>query len=45
VGTLSKKQIEEIAQEKMDDLNTEDVKAASKIVEGTARSMGVKIEK
>lgn len=44
VGTLTRSQVEEIAKEKMDDLNTEDVKAAAKIVEGTARSMGVKID-
>lgn len=43
-GTLSKAQVEEIAKQKMDDLNTKDVAAASKIVEGTARSMGIQIE-
>ena len=43
VATLSKAQIETIAKEKMDDLNTEDLEAAKKIVAGTARSMGVKI--
>lgn len=43
-GTLSKAQVEKIAQEKMDDLNTKDLEAAKKIVEGTARSMGVKTE-
>ncbi|MBI4100807.1 50S ribosomal protein L11 [Candidatus Microgenomates bacterium] len=43
-GTLSKKQAEEIAQEKMKDLNAKDLAAAAKIVEGTARSMGVKVE-
>lgn len=43
-GTLTKSQVEEIAKEKMVDLNTEDLEAAKKIVEGTARSMGVKIE-
>ena len=42
-GTLSKTQVETIAKEKMEDLNTDDLEAASKIVEGTARSMGVKI--
>ncbi len=42
-GVLSKTQAEEIAKAKMDDLNTEDVTQATKIVEGTARSMGVKI--
>jgi large subunit ribosomal protein L11 len=44
VGTLTDKQVEEIAKEKMDDLNTEDLAAAKKIVAGTARSMGVKTE-
>ncbi len=43
-GTLSKTQLEEIAKEKMQDLNTEDLEAAKKIVAGTARSMGVKVE-
>lgn len=43
VGTLSKTQVEEIAKAKLPDLNTKDVNAAMKIVEGTARSMGVKI--
>lgn len=44
VGTLSKSQAEEIAKEKLGDLNTDDIKQAIKIVEGTARSMGVKVE-
>jgi large subunit ribosomal protein L11 len=44
VGTLSKSQVEEIAKEKMGDLNCEDIASAVKIVEGTARSMGVKVE-
>jgi len=44
VGSLTKAQAEEIAKEKMRDLNTDSVKAAMKIVEGTARSMGVKIQ-
>lgn len=43
-GTLTKVQVEAIAKDKMIDLNTEDLDAAKKIVEGTARSMGVKIE-
>lgn len=45
VGTLNKTQLEEIAKDKMDDLNTEDLEAAKKIISGTARSMGIKIEK
>ena len=43
-GTLTKSQVEKIAKEKMDDLNTQDLEAAKKIVSGTARSMGIKIE-
>lgn len=42
-GTLSKAQVEEIAKAKMPDLNANSVEAAMKIVEGTARSMGVKV--
>lgn len=44
VGTLTKAQVKEIAEDKMDDLNTDTVEVAMKIVEGTARSMGVKVE-
>jgi len=43
-GNLTKSQAEEIAKAKMEDLNTDDVEQARKIVEGTARSMGVKVE-
>lgn len=43
VGTLTRAQVKEIAQEKMADLNTEDLEKAIKIVEGSAKSMGVKI--
>jgi large subunit ribosomal protein L11 len=44
VGTISKDQVRKIAEDKMDDLNTTDIEAAMNIVEGTARSMGVKVE-
>ncbi len=44
VGKLSNAQIEEIAKDKMDDLNAFDVTAAMNIVRGTARSMGVETE-
>ena len=44
IATLTKSQVEEIAKEKMDDLNTKDLDAATKIVAGTARSMGIKVE-
>jgi large subunit ribosomal protein L11 len=43
IGTLSKPQVEEIAKAKLPDLNTQDIAQASKIVEGVARSMGVKV--
>jgi large subunit ribosomal protein L11 len=41
VGSISKEQIREIATTKMPDLNANDIEEAMKIVEGTARSMGV----
>src|SRR6185503_14062035 len=40
VGKLTKQQLEEIANEKMEDLNASDIEAAKKIIAGTARSMG-----
>jgi len=43
-GTLSKSQAEEIAKAKMEDLNTTELEQATKIVMGTARSMGVAVE-
>ena len=43
VGSLSRVQLEEIAKEKMADLNANDLEAAIKIVSGTARSMGVEV--
>lgn len=43
-GKLTKKQVEEIASEKLKDLNTDDLAAAMKIVAGTARSMGIEVE-
>lgn len=43
VGDISKAQVEEIAKLKLKDLNARTVEAAVKIIEGTARSMGVKI--
>ncbi len=43
VGTLTKAQLQEIAETKMPDLNANDVEAAMKIIAGTARSMGVSI--
>ena len=44
VATISKAQLKEIAETKLPDLNAYDVDAAMKIVEGTARNMGIKIE-
>ena len=43
VATLSRGQIREIAQRKMADLNANDLEAAMKIIEGTARSMGIEV--
>ncbi len=45
VGKINKQQLREIAERKMEDLNANDVEAAEKIIQGTARSMGVEIEK
>jgi|SRR3990167_2434561 len=42
-GSISRNQAEEIAKAKMEDLNTENLEEAVKVVEGTARSMGVKV--
>jgi large subunit ribosomal protein L11 len=44
VGTLSTDQIREIASTKLEDLNANDLAAAEKIIAGTARSMGIKVE-
>ena len=44
VGTLTKEQLQQIAETKLPDLNANDIHAAMKIVAGTARSMGVLIE-
>lgn len=44
-GTLTRAQVEQIAKEKMEDLNTEDLEMAANIVAGTARSMGVEVAK
>ena len=43
VGKVTRAQVEEIAKTKLPDLNTNDIGAASNIVEGTARSMGIDI--
>ena len=44
VGKVTRAQVKEIAETKMPDLNANDVEAAMKIVEGTARSMGIVVE-
>jgi large subunit ribosomal protein L11 len=43
VGTITRKQVEEIARQKLPDLNTESLAAAAKTVAGTARSMGIDV--
>ena len=44
VGTLKRDQVRDIAEKKMPDLNAADIEAAMRIVEGSARSMGIKVE-
>jgi large subunit ribosomal protein L11 len=44
VGKIKRKQLREIAETKMQDLNAKDLDAATKIIAGTARSMGIEIE-
>jgi len=44
VGVLTQARVEKIAKEKMADLNTDDLEAAKRIVEGTAKSMGGKVK-
>ncbi len=43
VGTVTRKQLRDIAQQKMQDLNTTDVESAMRMIEGTARSMGIEV--
>ncbi|PIR98567.1 MAG: 50S ribosomal protein L11 [Candidatus Colwellbacteria bacterium CG10_big_fil_rev_8_21_14_0_10_41_28] len=45
VGKVNKDQLKEIAEKKMEDLNANDVDQAIKIIAGTARSMGIEVEK
>jgi large subunit ribosomal protein L11 len=44
VGKVTKDQVKEIAQMKMEDLNAADIEGAMKMIEGTARSMGIVVE-
>ncbi len=43
VGKISRAKLEELAREKLEDLNTDRVDAAAKILEGTARNMGIEV--
>ena len=43
VGSITKKQLQEIAETKLPDLNTRNVEAAMRIIEGTAKNMGITI--
>jgi large subunit ribosomal protein L11 len=45
VGKVSREDVQKIAERKMEDLNAHDIEAAVKIVEGTARSMGIEVTK
>ena len=44
IGSISKKQLEEIAKKKMEDLNAHDIDEAAKIIAGSARSMGIEVK-
>lgn len=44
VGSLSQAQVEQVARDKMSDLNTTDIEQAKKVIAGTARSMGIDIK-
>ncbi|QMU56319.1 MAG: 50S ribosomal protein L11 [Candidatus Mycalebacterium zealandia] len=44
VGTVTMKQVDEIAEKKMQDLNTKDIEAARNIILGSARSIGIDVE-
>lgn len=44
IAKITKVQLKEIAQKKMPDLNTTDIEQAMKIIEGTARNMGIEVE-
>lgn len=43
IGKITKTQVHEIAKEKMADLNTKNIESAARIIEGSARSMGIEI--
>jgi large subunit ribosomal protein L11 len=44
IGEITKEQLREIAEKKMSDLNTDDIEAAMRIIEGTAKNMGINIK-
>lgn len=44
IGKISRQQLREIAERKMEDLNANDIEAAERIIEGTAKSMGIEIK-
>ena len=44
VGKVTKADVRKIAEQKMEDLNANDLEAAEKIIEGTAKNMGIEIE-
>ena len=43
IGKVTRRQIREIAETKLGDLNTKDIEAAMRMIEGTARSMGIEV--
>jgi len=45
VGKITRAQLKEVAEKKLSDLNTKDIEKAMKIIEGTAKNMGIEIEK
>ncbi|MCD6550549.1 50S ribosomal protein L11 [bacterium] len=44
VASITREQLKQIAQQKMEDLNTDDIEKAMKIIEGTAKNMGIEIK-
>ena len=44
VGTVTRDQVKKIAEEKLEDLNSRSIEAAMRVIEGTARSMGITVE-
>lgn len=45
VGKITREQLRKIAEQKLSDLNAEDIESAIKIIEGTAKQMGIEVEK